>query len=226
MTQLANADNILTDLKLDNVLFPFPYNKAQIEARLRMDGPPTIDREFEVSGKRYPIMRSQPFTHEFSWNSSPQMTELLSVYLTDFGHCVFCSSQKSMIVYDCLCSWSALKVDEVPTALEISPHALRAPEVILGAKFDTKVDVWALGCIVSLIQRFIIPCGLLQFCLDIRTSDRALAFWSGGLRRLESRRWSFGKNDGAYRREVQTISARTITISGCLLWCCRWVHLV
>jgi len=104
MTQLANAYNILTDLKLDNVLFSFPYNEAQIEARLRMDGPPTIDGEFEVSGKRYPIMRSQPFTHEFSWNASRQMTELLSVYLTDFWHSVFCFSQKSMIVYDCLCS--------------------------------------------------------------------------------------------------------------------------
>jgi len=29
-------------------------------------------------------------------------------------------------------------------------YSLCAPEVILGANFDTKVDIWALGCMVSL----------------------------------------------------------------------------
>ena len=50
----------------------------------------------------------------------------------------------------------------VPPALEISPYALRAPEVILGAKFDTKIDVWALGCIVSLIHQLIMQCEFLK----------------------------------------------------------------
>ena len=64
-TCLSNADSIFTDLRLDNVLFACPYSKADIEAQLRVDGPPVIDGEFEFSGKQYPIMRSQPFTHNF-----------------------------------------------------------------------------------------------------------------------------------------------------------------
>lgn len=30
----------------------------------------------------------------------------------------------------------------------IQPHALRAPEVIIGAEWDTKADIWNLGCLV------------------------------------------------------------------------------
>lgn len=37
--------------------------------------------------------------------------------------------------------------DREPTTRIISPYALRAPEVILGADFDTKVDIWSLGCL-------------------------------------------------------------------------------
>jgi len=32
----------------------------------------------------------------------------------------------------------------------ISAYALRPPEVLLEADFDTKVDIWAVGCMVSL----------------------------------------------------------------------------
>jgi serine/threonine-protein kinase SRPK3 len=142
-----------TDLRLNNVLFCCSCSKADIEAQLRADGPPVIDGEFEFSGKQYPIMRSQPLPHKFPWNASRHLTELLTVYLTDFGDGVFYFSQSSTTVFgNPPCSISALKVDTVPPTSEISPYALRAPEVILGAKFDTKIDVWALGCIVSSIQ--------------------------------------------------------------------------
>ena len=31
----------------------------------------------------------------------------------------------------------------------IQPEALRAPEVILGAEWDTKTDIWNIGALVS-----------------------------------------------------------------------------
>jgi serine/threonine protein kinase len=33
--------------------------------------------------------------------------------------------------------------------VRVSPPALRAPETILGAGYDAKLDIWALGCLVS-----------------------------------------------------------------------------
>jgi serine/threonine-protein kinase SRPK3 len=69
-----------------------------MEARLRIDGPPAIDGEFELSGKRYPIVRSQPLPHEFPWDASRHLTELLNVYLTDFGHGMFLSPQLWLLV--------------------------------------------------------------------------------------------------------------------------------
>jgi serine/threonine-protein kinase SRPK3 len=34
----------------------------------------------------------------------------------------------------------------------IQPESLRAPEVLIGAEWDTKVDIWNLGCLVRTHQ--------------------------------------------------------------------------
>jgi serine/threonine-protein kinase SRPK3 len=39
--------------------------------------------------------------------------------------------------------------DQDQSSRLISAFALRPPEVLLGARFDAKVDVWAIGCMVS-----------------------------------------------------------------------------
>jgi len=45
-----------------------------------------------------------------------------------------------------------------PPTRTIGAYALRAPEVILGADYGTKVDIWAIGCMVRLqCYRFIRP---------------------------------------------------------------------
>ena len=72
-----------TDLKLDNVLFALAYSPA-------LDEPLAVTGEFELHGKRYPIVRSQPLSHKFPSDATRHLTELLSVYLTDFSHGLFC----------------------------------------------------------------------------------------------------------------------------------------
>lgn len=36
-----------------------------------------------------------------------------------------------------------------PHPIFVQPDALRAPEVILAMNWDTSVDIWNLGCLVS-----------------------------------------------------------------------------
>lgn len=36
----------------------------------------------------------------------------------------------------------------------IQPVSLRSPEVIIGAEWDTKADIWNFGCLVSFIFFF------------------------------------------------------------------------
>lgn len=36
----------------------------------------------------------------------------------------------------------------------IQPESLRSPEVIIGAEWDTKADIWNFGCLVSFFFSF------------------------------------------------------------------------
>ena len=63
-------------------------------------------------------------------------------------------------------------MDRKPTTRMISPYALHAPEVILEANFDCKVDIWSLGCMVGSAS-FIDP--LFTFHTDLRAPHWQLA---------------------------------------------------
>lgn len=40
----------------------------------------------------------------------------------------------------------------------IQPVNLRAPEVIIGAKWDTSTDIWNIGCVVSSRRSLLVVC--------------------------------------------------------------------
>ena len=109
--------------------------------------PLVVDGEFELYGTRFPIIRSQPIPHPFKWNDPPIRVELYYVRLDDFGHGIHSmfTLQSILNLLGILAQWT----DREPTTRTISACGLRAPEVILGADFDAKVDVWSLGCMVS-----------------------------------------------------------------------------
>jgi len=73
------------DLKPDNVLFSDDTAPKAIQ-KLLNESPLAIDGEFELCGMRYPIIRSQPVPHPFSWNDRLVVAELYSVRLVGFGH--------------------------------------------------------------------------------------------------------------------------------------------
>ncbi|KAG1841213.1 kinase-like domain-containing protein [Suillus subalutaceus] len=73
-------------------------------------------------------MRSQPIPHPFRWDDPGITVELYSVCVTGFRKVQMTNARPPS-----------------PTRT-ISSYDLRAPEVILGADYNVKVDIWALGC--------------------------------------------------------------------------------
>ena len=57
----------------------------------------------------------------------------------------------------------------------IQPEALRAPEVIIGADWDSKADVWNLGCLVSRRGPLHEPVSVSLTFLEIRSTNSCVA---------------------------------------------------
>ena len=140
-----------------------------------------IDGEFELNGVRYPLVRSQPIPHPFKWNDTGMIVEQYTFCLAGLGHgmCI-------IFTLNCWLTWwfVAQWADRERTTRIISPHALRAPEIILGIDFDTKVDIWSLGCMVGWTELLLprpkvssssVSCRLLSFSRDNRYSHRKVA---------------------------------------------------
>ncbi|KAJ7600877.1 kinase-like protein [Mycena floridula] len=124
---IHNLGVVHTDLKPDNILLTCNHDDQRIE-QLLLSHPPLIDH-LVLAGVDYPIVRSQPIPPDFHWDDSAHALELFNVYLCDFG--------------------SAERLDPSCklTRNDISAPELRAPEIILGSGYDSKADIWALGCL-------------------------------------------------------------------------------
>ena len=142
------------DLKADDVMF-IEGTGWQPTLQLLCKSPQKIDGGFKLKGGYYPIMRSQPLPSPFLWDDSPTFVELYRLCLAGLSngkHSLFV--QYRSLVHRCYLE--AQWVGKKPSMRDTSEHALRAPEVILGADYGVKVDIWAIGCMVFPIPSFLL----------------------------------------------------------------------
>ncbi|PPQ79030.1 hypothetical protein CVT25_002339 [Psilocybe cyanescens] len=109
----------------DNIRFFVGQSKQDLESKLAQLPPCTIEQKVVVDGVEYPIVRSQPIPHGYTWNETQAMLAHSSLYLSNVGHAQFSNREPT---------WSGVDV------------ALRPPETIIETSYDTKVDVWMIGC--------------------------------------------------------------------------------
>jgi len=110
---------------------------------------PVVENEVEIAGNKYTALdRPQPLPHDWRWDDDRDMADY-GVVLTDLGtgdlfvH-NFWSPGDPSLTESRLAKWAGRETDyQIST-----PFALRAPEVILRAGYDTKIDIWAVGCLV------------------------------------------------------------------------------
>ena len=102
------------DIKPDNILFSDDTAPETIQ-KLLNESSLTVDGEFELYGMRYPIIRSQPVLHPFSWNDRPVVAELYSVRLVGFGRGYSTLIFHSIETYCCFstvgCQWAHTATD-------------------------------------------------------------------------------------------------------------------
>ncbi|THV05659.1 kinase-like protein [Dendrothele bispora CBS 962.96] len=119
-----HCDIIHGDIKHDNILCR-PVDLSAVVAQELVAWPSvTYDCGTEIVPSITPVMtQSLPITTE-----PPLRADQVKVVLADVGHS----------------HWRQHHFQEI-----IQPGALRAPEVILGYPWDTSVDIWNLGCLIT-----------------------------------------------------------------------------
>ncbi|KAJ7764787.1 kinase-like protein [Mycena metata] len=110
-----------TDLKPENIFVSNVMSTSDIDTLLVVDPSRTHGAQDSSDGIVFPCV-SQPFPGP-SLEDSMNRTYILG----DFG--------------------SAQPIGK-PLSDEITPNALRPPEIILGAPWDEKVDIWTFGCLI------------------------------------------------------------------------------
>ena len=134
------TDSTNADVKPDNILLRLDNMKSLIEETVARD-----------PSRTYPIRKDQPnlpatvVSQPIPTPEAAQNSGSLNIILTDFGQGE--SPILAVLIPFSNTGSSAQFLDKRVTD-DIQPGALRAPEVIIGYEWGTKVDIWALGCLV------------------------------------------------------------------------------
>ncbi|GJJ14986.1 hypothetical protein Clacol_009256 [Clathrus columnatus] len=125
LQRLHSRNIIHADNKADNILFTGP-GTDKIEKTIDKN-PPLVDGTFTFDNTEYSIPRSEPFQPGISWDVTPYMAELITVYLSNLGAVAF---------------WA----DKPKPLGDIGAFALRAPENTIRSECGKEIDIWAVGC--------------------------------------------------------------------------------
>ena len=114
---------------------------------LKEPNEPVIEHQVEIAGNTYTALDSpQPIRNQWRWDDDQDVAKLYCVVLADLGNGGFASDHQCPhhLLESLLAKWAGRETDyKIST-----PIALRAPEVILQSGYDTKIDIWAVGCMV------------------------------------------------------------------------------
>lgn len=108
---------------------------------------PITEGEIELQGVTYPLMKAQPLPHTSQWDDGYMKAEMRMFCLNDMGNGE--SMTIILIIGRLTLNCAVVRAGKEKDYNLGTPYALRAPEVILWAGYDFKIDIWAVGCMVN-----------------------------------------------------------------------------
>ena len=114
-------------------------------ADLLEDIAPKTANHITIDGREYPVMCSQPLDHWCTWGDDGVPSTYDRFRLLGFGSGASTINRNDKRrTHSVTARWSSPNPSDAP----FSHNEHCAPEVILGGVLTTKVDIWALGCMV------------------------------------------------------------------------------
>ena len=145
---MSDLDEVL-DVRAGNVLFGnLPADEVE---PTRPEGLPE-----KCDGEHSAFLIPQPTSPDWGESECEMPVEVYDIVLIDFSdgkmyHNFYshgCYSDSSALIS---AKWMSEKSCKTNYPLNTT-IALRAPELILQAGYDCKIDIWAVGCMVSVLQ--------------------------------------------------------------------------
>lgn len=121
------------------------------------------DSPNELEFLRRPVNLIDLYHRENRIRGSWTILKTWEIPCTNLGHDYLlkdCCNEDLLHLSVALCDWGAARFTENHTFSKISPPLFRSPEVLIGAPWTKKKDIWMLGCVIfALIRDFLLFSG-------------------------------------------------------------------